>query len=121
MAHYRVVYMKQGSLDDGEVSDTRDVHEYTVQVERDGRFRGEWVGTIEGQTLYAMAGNDVSQFHRNAVPVVANHVWSAVHNGETLSDDVGRVVVLGGDEVMGLAPLCDTDWQPGDTVLEFDA
>jgi hypothetical protein len=121
VAHYRVVYMKQGSLDDAELSDTRDVHEYTVQVERDGLFRGEWVGTVDGQTLYTMAGKDVSQFHHNAVLVVANHLWSAVQRGEALSDDVGRLVVLGGDEVMGLAPPCDTDWQPGDTVLEFDA
>ncbi len=120
MAHYRVVYMKQGSLDDGEFSDTRDVHEYTVQVERDGLFRGEWVGTIDGQTLYTLAGKDVPQFHRNAVLVVASHLLSAVETGDVLTDDVGRLVVLSVDEVVGFTPPGDTDWQPGDTVLEFD-
>ena len=32
--------MKQGSLDDGEFSDTRDVHEYTVQVEHATAYFG---------------------------------------------------------------------------------
>jgi len=121
MAHYRVVYWKQGSVDDGEISDNRDVHEYTVQVERDGLFQGEWVGTVDGQPLYTAAGNDGPQFHRNAVLVVGSHLQSAVERGETLTEDVGTHFYLNVDEVMGFTPPGDTDWQPGDTVLEFDA
>ena len=119
VADYRVVYFRQGSLADGEATDNRDVHEYTVQVERDGLFQGEWIGTIDAPTLYTVAGKDVPQFHRNAVLVVGSRLRLAVERGETLKD-VGRLVPLSVEEVMQCAPPRDADWQPGDTVVEFE-
>jgi hypothetical protein len=119
MANYRVLYLKQANLGDTRFAENRDVQEYTVQVERDGVFEAEWIGTIDSPTLFSLANTDVLRFHRNAVVVIAEHVEAAVARGTHLADTPWVPLTLA--EVVNSESGSDCDWTAGDVVLEFDA
>jgi hypothetical protein len=119
VANYRVLFLRQANLVDGGVTGDREVQEYIVQLERDGVFAAEWIGTIDSVTLFTLASNDIPRFHHNAVKVVANHAKSDVEADADLG--VSCMVRLTLAEVFELESNSQSgDWTTGDVVLEFD-
>ena len=120
MAHYRVEYEGQGDLRREPV----EVWAYRLAVERDGERFGVWNGGVDGRILGDLPNEgELAKFHRNGVMATARKLQDMAQHRELPVPDPQQadLIPLRLADVNNAATSRTDAWQPGDTVLEFDA
>jgi hypothetical protein len=123
MAHYVIIYDSEGGY-----APQHDAYYVRVRVDCDARPLGAWPGWIDGRTLSSQPPStplELRQFWRAAVSVLAWSIKDAGEHGELPQawNQTAQEIPLLAASVSMLASSAprDSDWEAGESVLEFDA